>query len=507
MTQPIFRATGISKRFGATLALSEVSFTLDAGRVRALVGENGAGKSTLMAVIAGAERADSGSMQLGGIAYAPRQPGDARRAGVAMIHQELSIAGDLTVVENVMLGVERARGGFTRRLEQRALASAALARLGRADIDLDRAAGKLGIAERQIVEIARALVADARVVVFDEPTSSLDRDGVESLFAVIRELCAQRIAVVYISHFLDEVARIADDWTVLRDGRVVGEGAIEGTTADRLVTLMAGREVARASERRARVLGEPLLEIRGLSGVNAPRDIDLFVARGEVFGIAGLVGAGRSELLRTVFGLDRTASGAVTLRGDATDAHGNAVLARNARDSIRARVGFVSEDRKDEGLMLSASLVDNVTLSRLEPHSSAGVLMQARRHDAARAALVRLRCKYSSPAQAVGELSGGNQQKVAIARLLHQDAELLLLDEPTRGIDVAAKAEIHALVLELSDAGKTILFASSDTSELLQVCDRIGVMHRGRLVEVRAASQWTSADMLRFATGAEAGRT
>jgi ribose transport system ATP-binding protein len=496
MTEPpLLSMRDVSKRFGATQALRGVGFTVERGQVRALIGENGAGKSTLMKILAGVVAPDSGSMSVGGAPYAPRSPHDARAARVAMIHQELAIAPDLSVEENVLLGAERARFCVTAKREQRAIARAALARLGRGDLDPTARAGDLGLGEQQLVEIARALVADARVLIFDEPTSSLGERDAQHLFGVVAELEAQGLGVVWISHFLEEVQRVARVFTVLRDGAVVDDGVMADASLQRIVASMAGRTIDAMFPKVPHEIGAPVLDVDGLSGVKAPRGVSLTLRRGEILGIAGLVGAGRSEFVRCLFGLDRV------IAGRARRADGRAV-ATSPRASLRAGLGFVSEDRKGEGLALDLSIEDNLTLSHLAPFARGGVLAKGRRAAAARDLAQRLGVKCASVAQPIGALSGGNQQKVALARLLHEGGDVWLLDEPTRGIDVGTKAEIWRLIGERAASGGAVIVISSYLPELLNVCDRVAVFCKGELRALRPAHAWTQEAVLHVATGA-----
>jgi ribose transport system ATP-binding protein len=504
MSSPVFAMSGVSKRFGATVALDGVSFAVDRGEVRALIGENGAGKSTLMRVLAGVHAPDGGSMKVEERPYTPSRPADARAAGIAMIHQELAIAPDLSVEANILLGRELARGGIIRKSEHRRIARECLARLAHGELDPGARTGDLPIARQQMVEIARALAADARVIVLDEPTSSLGREDARALFAVIRELSASGIGVVYISHFLEEVREISDTYTVLRDGRVAAEGDMRSASLDDIVRAMVGREIDEMFPRVPHAIGAPLCELRAMSGTRAPRGVTLALRRGEILGLAGLVGAGRSELLRCIFGLDRVRSGEV--RVALSPYQRSSTARRSPRASIREGLGMVSEDRKGEGLALALSIEDNVTMTRLDPYARFGWLALGRRRRAAEAWMERARVRADRATQPVAELSGGNQQKVAIARLLHQEAEIFLLDEPTRGIDVGTKAEIYRWIGELAAQGKSVMLASSYLPELMHVCDTIAVMRRGEIVEVRAAEQWTEEDVMRCATGADRSR-
>jgi ribose transport system ATP-binding protein len=484
MTTPRLDMRNVCKRFGATVALADVSLAVQAGEVHALVGENGAGKSTLMKVLSGAVRPDAGQIGLDGEPFVPADPLAARAAGVAMIYQELNLVPHLSVEQNVTLGVERHTAGVIRPAAQRRRIADILARLGRADILPETPVQRLSAAERQVVEIARALLADARVLVMDEPTSSLGLADIEQLFAVIGRLRAEGVAIVYISHFLEEVQRVAQRFTVLRDGRNVGTGAMAEVTLGRLVELMIGRRLDQMFPRVAHEIGAPILEVRQLTGRRLPLAVDLTLHRGEILGLAGLVGAGRTELLRCLYGLDAVRAGDVRV---ATIAGGKAAPAKR----LAQGVGLLSEDRQAEGLALSRSIADNITLSRLGPLARWGWFRPRVVRRAASGWIQRLDIRARSPDQRVRDLSGGNQQKTALARLLHHGVDVLLLDEPTRGIDVASKAQIYQLIGELVARGKAILMVSSYVPELLGICDQIAVMHRGRLGPARPAQDWT----------------
>ncbi|HET6424576.1 MAG TPA: sugar ABC transporter ATP-binding protein, partial [Planctomycetaceae bacterium] len=489
---PLLTLQSISKRFGPTQALKDVSLRAQAGRVLALIGENGAGKSTLMKILSGAYHPDSGQMMLGGQPFAPTGPLAARNAGVAMIYQELNLAPDLSVEDNIMLGREASVWGFVSRGEQRPRVREALEWLGHPDLSPTAIVGELSVGAQQLVEIARALVHDARIIVFDEPTSSLTQRDTQRLFDVIRRLKATGRAVIYISHFLEEIRTICDDYAVLRDGRSVGEGELANVTEDQIVALMVGRSVEDLFPQVAHTPGEPLLSLAGLSGRRIPVDASFELRRGEILGLSGLVGAGRTELVRCLFGLDPVRTGVIKIRGN--------MPGSGPRGRIRAGLGMVSEDRKREGLAQTRSLADNLTLSRLEPYSTFGVLNLSKRRAAVKQWLSRMQVKCRDQDQSAAELSGGNQQKVAIARTLHQEADVLLLDEPTRGIDVGTKSEIYRLMGELAAQGKAVLFVSSYLTELMAVCDRIGVMSRGRLRALKPTSEWTEEAIMNVAT-------
>jgi len=434
-----FEMTGISKSFGATVALLDVYFKAAAGEVCALVGQNGAGKSTLMSILSGAAQPDSGSMMLEGVAYHPRNPLEARRSGVAMIYQELSLAPDLSVEENIVLGMEPAQYGFVRRGEMRAKAEDALRQLHHSEISPEVPVGRLSVAQQQLVEIARALAIGCGVLVLDEPTSSIARGDVERLFEIIGRLRDQGHAVVYISHFIDEVKEVADRFVVLRDGRNAGGGEARSATRKEIVEMMVGRPLETLYPRTRRNPGEAILDIA--SGIA--------LHRGEVLGIAGLAGSGRTRLLRRLFGMNRP---------------------------WKSGFGMVSEDRKGEGLAMDMSVTENMTMPRLGAWIS-----PSKQSAAARRWIQDLNIRCHDDRQEVSGLSGGNQQKVALARLLHCAVDVLLLDEPTRGVDVGSKAQIYELIDRLVVEGKAVLLVSSYFPELIGICDRIAVMHRGKL--------------------------
>ena len=488
---PRFAMRGIRKTFGATIALDNVDFAVSAGEIHALIGENGAGKSTLMKVLSGALQPDAGEMTIDGSPFAPANPLQARQQGVAMIYQELSLAPHLTVAENVLLGMEITRRGLLQKSNMHALVQNALTELDHADIDPHARVSSLTIAERQIVEIARALSVQCRVLVLDEPTSSLTRADANRLFRAIQRLKDRNLAIVYISHFLEEIKEIADQFTVLRDGKSAGSGLVAHTPIPDIVHLMVGRQIDDFFPRSNRTPGEPLLDLTDLAGDPLPHSASLVLHRGEVLGIGGLIGAGRTELLRALFGLDSIRKGNITF------AHNTARATPAQR--LAQGMGLLSEDRKDEGLAQSMSLADNLTLSRLPR----GIIFPEKLYAIAHQWISRLNIRTSGPAQSIADLSGGNQQKVALARLLYHDVDCLLLDEPTRGIDIASKADIYHLIDQLATQGKAILLVSSYLPELLGICDRIAVMYRGRLGPARPVDECSEHSLMLEATGQE----
>lgn len=486
--------SGLRKSFGVVQALRGVSLEVAQGEVHALIGENGAGKSTLMKALSGAVIPDAGEMLLDGEPFRPRDPHASRAAGVAMIYQELTLAPHLTVEENIMLGREPRIAGFINRAERRERARKALAELRHGELPLDTPVQSLPIAEQQMVEIARALVTVPKVLIMDEPTSSLGQADTENLFAAIDRLRTRGVSIVYISHFLEECLRIADRFTVLRDGETVGSGKMAANSIPEIIRLMVGRDIKDAYPKTPHAIGEPILEIRNLAGKRKPQNFSATLRRGEIMGIAGLIGAGRTEALRALFGLDPANSGEVQI---------HKIPSGRASPAVRlaSGIGLLSENRKEEGLLLNRSIADNLTLSRLKPCATAGVISRGQQRELTRSWISRLGVRANDPDQPIGTLSGGNQQKIAIGRLLHHEVDVLLLDEPTRGIDVASKAQVYQLIGELAGQGKAILFVSSYLPELLGVCDTIAVMCRGRLGPAKPIADWTEHSIIAAAIG------
>ena len=485
----------LEKSFGAARALSGVSLSATAGAVHAVLGENGAGKSTLMKILSGAEQADAGQLLLDGAPFRHETPEAARRAGVSIVYQEPLFCAALSVRENILLGSEPTRRLFIDAKRSTELAQRALQQVGvSAAWGLETPLQQLSPADRQLVSIARALSnPSCKVLILDEPTSALTGADTERLFEIVRRLSAAGVTVLYISHFLEEVERIASEYTVLRDGRSVAAGRVADTTRRDLVSLMAGRTVTELFPRSQRTPGETLLEVRELSGRRLPRQASLSLRRGEVVGIAGLVGSGRTELLRAIYGLNARISGQVLVDGTAVAAAAVALS--------RRRVGLLSEDRKGEGLAEGLSIAENISLSGTSRLGPWGLALPARSRIAAARWIEKLGVRCRGPEQRVRALSGGNQQKVALARLLQQDVDVLLLDEPTRGIDVGSRADIYRLIDELAARGKAVLMVSSYMPELVGICDRIAVMVRGRLGPARPVAELTEHALLLEATG------
>jgi len=493
---------GIAKRFGATIALKSVDLSVEPGEIMALVGENGAGKSTLMKVLSGAHAPDDGTMYLDGQSYRPNDPLQARESGVAMIYQELSLAPHLSVMENVLLGIEKSRYGLVQWEAMRDETRKALAAVGLETVEPEIPVNRLSLGQQQLVEIARAVALECRVLVLDEPTSSLSAKDIEKLFQLVHTLSDRGITVIYISHFLEEVRAISHRYTVLRDGESVGGGTTAESSDDNIISLMVGRNVDNLYPRNKHTPCEVALSVERLSGLERPQKVSLELRRGEVLGIAGLVGAGRTEFLETLFGLAPLIEGKVTIGS----------YAGFADPALRwsQGVGMVSEDRKSQGLALGLSIADNITLPSLEGLGPRRLVLPSRQATASDPWIRTVPIKCQSAQQQVSDLSGGNQQKVAIARLLHADVDILLLDEPTRGIDVGSKAEIYKVIDSLARGDpeenrppKAILVVSSYLPELLGTCDRIAVMSRGRLSQARPVSEWDEHQLMTAAIGQE----
>ncbi len=483
----------ICKNYGATCALDDVSFELWKGEVHALIGENGAGKSTLVKILSGAVKPDSGSIYLEGKPFLASGPMASRRAGISMIYQEINLAPDLSVQENIMLGREKQKMGFVQNKAMQKVVEDALKLIHHTEIPSRLPVKKLSVGAKQIVEICRALVEDARILIMDEPTSSLTREDTDRLFQVIERLKNRGVGIIYISHFLEEVQQVADRFTVLRDGRNIHTGMMEEARVDELIQMMVGQKFVEMFPRVDHTFGEEVLQLDGLKGKAMAAEVDLILHRGEIMGVAGLIGAGRTELLRTVFGLDSIEKGDITVGGLRTT--------KGAPwNRISQGMGMLSENRQEEGLALSLSVSDNLTLSRLSPYKKIGLLRLRRRKKAVQDYMEKINIKAEDPNQAVFSLSGGNQQKVAFGRLLHQEADVFLLDEPTRGIDVLSKSQIYKWMGRLAGEGKAIIFVSSYLPELLGVCDRIAVFHRGKLVDCRPVDQWDAPAILTMAT-------
>ncbi|CAB4952360.1 unannotated protein [freshwater metagenome] len=493
-TTPLVALDDASRSFGAVRALQHASLALRAGEVRALMGENGAGKSTLVKILTGVDRPNSGTVLVDGEPVVFHSTADSRDAGVAVILQEPTLFPDLSVAENVVMGRHPRRSfGRVDRPAMKRTVQDLLDRLG-VDLDPDRPVQGLSIADQQIVEIAKAMSFDARVLIMDEPTAALSGREVERLFGVVRALQERGAAVLFISHRLEEVYEIASVVTVMRDGEVVHDGPLSELPEDELVRRMVGRDVTQLFPKSEPTIGEVVLDVRGLSREGVFYDVDLQVRAGEIVALAGLVGAGRSEVVQAIFGVDRATEGTVTMLG-------NALPLGKPTAAVAAGMALVPEDRRQQGLVMDMSIGQNATLARLGEMRSRGLLSPKRERAEAERWGERLQLKYGRLGDAVGTLSGGNQQKVVLAKWLGTEPRLLIIDEPTRGIDVGTKAEVHRIIDELAGQGLAVLMVSSELPEVLGMADRVLVMFEGRMTAELSRAEADEERVVRAATG------
>lgn len=490
---PLLEMEGICKAFPGVRALHDVDLTLGRGEVLALLGENGAGKSTLIKMLGGAHTADRGTIRVGGLQAELSTPAQAVSAGIGVIYQEFNLVPALTASENIFLGRERGIG-FVHGTAERRRAGELFDQIG-VTVPLNMPCGQLSVAQQQTVEIAKALSQDVRLLVMDEPSAALTPQEVRKLFAIIRDLKSRGIGVIYISHRLNEIFEIADRVSVLRDGELVGSHPISGMSRTQLIEMMVGRAIENEYPKEQVTIGEPRLVVRNLMRGSAVRDVSFVVRRGEVLGLTGLVGAGRTETARLIFGADRAESGSIELDG-------RLLSIRDPRDAIAAGICLLTEDRKSQGLVLRRSVRENFGLPNLSRFSIAGLMQQRAERLAFRDYVEKLNIRIPHQEQLASNLSGGNQQKVVLAKWLQHDAEVFIFDEPTRGIDVGARYEIYTLINDLAREGKAVVIISSELSEVLGMSDRILVMHEGRVAgEIEDVSKATQEHIMEVAVG------
>jgi len=490
-SETVFTACGITKSFPGVQALSGVNFDLKAGEVHALVGENGAGKSTLAQIIAGVQNLDSGEMSLHGRPYRPKSRAGAEAHGVRIVMQELNLISNLSVAENIFIDRIPSRFGFIDYKKLNRSAKEVMGRVGLEAVEPDLPVRFLGIGQQQMVEIAAGLSRQCRILALDEPTASLTDREVELLFAQIRRLSADGVGIIYISHRIEEVLDVADRVTILRDGKVVSTCEANSLSSADVIRMMVGRDLEHEHLRAGSRPGPTAMRVEGLTIGDKVRDVSFDVRSGEILGFAGLMGSGRTEIMRAVFGADRADSGSVFLHGASKPA-----AIHTPRDAVRNGIALLTEDRKEQGLLLSLTVRENISLTRLGNLARFGWLNRPRERSTAEKFVERLSVRCSSSEQLVGQLSGGNQQKVVIAKWMYRDCDVLIFDEPTRGIDVGAKFEIYRMLGELAGKQKAIIFVSSDLKELMAVCDRIVVVSAGRIAGQFEPDRWSEEEIM-----------
>ncbi len=489
--------SGITKAFSGNVVLNNVSFELKSGEIHALMGENGAGKSTMMKILTGIYKRDEGVIKVDGQEVHFNSPQEAEALGIAVIHQELNILPDLTVTENLFLGKEKTYGlfGILKKKEMHEEAKTLLARLG-LNIDPSTRAGDLSVGKQQIIEIAKAIASDAKYIVMDEPTAALTDREIETLFVTVNELKAKGISFVYISHRMEEIFAICDRITILRDGTYVGVRNIKESSFEEVVSMMVGRELGERFPERDAKIGDVKLQVKNLSAKGAFDNVSFDIRKGEVLAVAGLMGAGRTEVAQALFGYRKLSNGEMFIDGQA-------VKINSPIEAMQKKIGFVTEDRKTQGLVLDFSIKENIMLANLEKGSKSGVIMPNLESNMVAEYIEQLRIRTSSADLAVKSLSGGNQQKVVIAKWLGTNPEILILDEPTRGVDIGAKKEIYQIMNNLAEAGVAILMISSELPEVIGMADRVLVMREGKVTGMVTKDNMTQENIMHFATGGE----
>ena len=492
----MIQMNGISKSFSGNQVLNDVSFELANGEIHALMGENGAGKSTLMKILSGIHHKDSGHIRVDGEEQTFKTIKDSERCGIHVIHQELNILPDLSVAENLFLGKELTYGfGIMKRAEMRRQAHDLLCKLG-LDIDPKTRAGDLSVGKQQLVEIAKAIASDAKYIVMDEPTAALTDREIQTLFETVRELKNKGISFVYISHRMEEIFAICDRITILRDGQYAGVRDIPKTSFDEIVAMMVGRELGERFPERQHCIGDTKLSVDNLCANHVFENVSFELRKGEVLVLAGLMGAGRTEVAQTLFGARKANSGSIAIDGQAVKIH-------NPIQAMQHKIGFVTEDRKTEGLLLDFSIQDNIMLTNFNKTCRMGITQPASENQFVQKFIDQLAIRTTDAHLPVKSLSGGNQQKVVLAKWLGTEPDILILDEPTRGVDIGAKKEIYTIINQLAEAGVAILMISSELPEVIGMADRVLVMHEGRITGEVNKSNMTQENIMHYATGGD----
>ncbi|MCF0150390.1 MAG: sugar ABC transporter ATP-binding protein [Firmicutes bacterium] len=485
---------GINKSFGTNQVLKNAAFELKDGEIHALMGENGAGKSTLMKILTGVYTKDSGSIFVDGQEVSYRNPQEAEKAGIVFIYQELNVLYDLTVEENLFMGKELTRGaGICDKKAMRAKAQQVMDRMG-VHIPVDRTMNQLSVGQQQMVEICKALMVDAKVLIMDEPTAALTQSETEILFEVIRSLKAKGVSIVYISHRMEEIFELCDRITILRDGSYIGTEFIKDITMDGVVQMMIGREIGERFPKRSCPIGDEVLRVEGLSHEKLFQDVSFSVRSGEVLGVSGLMGAGRTEIMQAIFGNLPTTAGSVYIDG-------KQVHIDSPARAIAAGIGFITEDRKTEGLLLEKSIAENIELANLKKVSNKNVLSFKKSRALVKKGIEEFRIRCFGPEHECGNLSGGNQQKVVLAKWIYTDPKILILDEPTRGVDIGAKKEIYNVINDMAAKGVAVIMVSSELPEVLGMSDRIMVVHEGHITGIINGADADQAKVMTLATG------
>ena len=485
---------GINKSFGSNQVLKDAGFLLKDGEVHALMGENGAGKSTLMKILTGVYTKDAGTIYVDGKEVSYKNPQEAEKAGIVFIYQELNVLFDLTVEENLFMGKEITKKfGICDKKAMRAKAQEVMDRMG-VKIPVDAVMSDLSVGQQQMVEICKALMVDAKVIIMDEPTAALTQSETEALFEVMNGLRKKGVSIVYISHRMEEIFELCDRITILRDGSYIGTEYIKDITMDDVVQMMIGREIGERFPKRDCPIGEEVLRVEGLTHEKIFRDVNFSVRAGEVLGVSGLMGAGRTEIMQAIFGNLPVVSGKLFIEG-------KEVSIKNPREAIAAGIGFITEDRKTEGLLLEKSIAENIELANLGKVSDKNVLSKKKGAELVKRGIEEFRIKCFGPEHECGNLSGGNQQKVVLAKWIYTDPKILILDEPTRGVDIGAKKEIYNVINEMAAKGVAVIMVSSELPEVLGMSDRIMVVHEGHVTGIIDGEQADQAKVMTLATG------